>query len=70
MQRMHQRKERVNAKEPLMPTKLPDRPWQKLGADLFTLRDNAYLIAVDYFSRYVEIEQLSPTRSTDVIVPS
>ncbi|KAK0131437.1 hypothetical protein N1851_033839 [Merluccius polli] len=61
-------KERVNPKEPLMPTKLPDRPWQKLGADLFMLREKTYLLVVDYFSRYIEIAQLSPTRSMDVNV--
>lgn len=61
-------KERVNPKEPLMPTILPDRPWQKLGADLFSLKEKTYLLVVDYFSRYVEIAQLSPTRSMDVIV--
>uniref|UniRef100_A0A3B1IFN4 Gypsy retrotransposon integrase-like protein 1 n=1 Tax=Astyanax mexicanus TaxID=7994 RepID=A0A3B1IFN4_ASTMX len=61
-------KERNNTAEPLMPTKLPDRPWQKLGADLFTLKNANYLLVVDYFSRYIEIAQLSPTRCADVIV--
>lgn len=51
-----------------MPTRLPERPWQNLGADLFTLKDKNYLLVVDYFSRYVEIAQLSPTRSANVIV--
>lgn len=60
--------ERVNVREPLMPTRLPERPWQNLGADLFTLKDKNYLLVVDYFSRYVEIAQLSPTRSANVIV--
>lgn len=60
-------KERANPKEPLMPTQLPDRPWQKVGADLFVLKDKTYLLVVDYFSRYIEIAQLSPTRSTNVI---
>ncbi|KAF7645598.1 hypothetical protein LDENG_00201430 [Lucifuga dentata] len=46
----------------------PERPWQQLGADLFTLKSNTYFLVVDYFSRYVEIAQLSPTRSTEVIV--
>ena len=60
--------ERRNVKEPLMPTEMPDRPWQTLGADLFTLKGKTYLLVVDYFSRYVEIALLSPTRSEDVVV--
>lgn len=51
-----------------MPTQLSDRPWQRLGADLFMLGAKTYLLVIDYYSRYVEIAQLSPTRSTDVIV--
>lgn len=51
-----------------MPTKLPDRPWQKLGADLFMLKNTNYLLVVYYLSRYIEIAQLSPTRCADVIV--
>ncbi len=54
--------ERKNVKEPLMPTEMPDRPWQTLGADLFTLKGKTYILVVDYFSRYVEIALLSPTR--------
>lgn len=60
--------ERMNVKEPLMPTEMPDRPWQTMGADLFTLKDKTYLLVVDYFSRYVEVALLSHTRSTDVVV--
>lgn len=61
-------KERQNPKEPLMPSQFPERPWQRLGADLFMLGNKTYLLVVDYYSRYVEIAQLTPTRSTDVIV--
>ena len=60
--------ERRNVKEPLIPTEMPDRPWQTLGADLFTLKGKTHLLVVDYFSRYVEIALLSPTRSTDVVL--
>lgn len=61
-------KERENNKEPLMSSCYPDRPWQKLGADLFTLGSKTYLPVADYSSRYVEIAQLTPTKSTDVII--
>lgn len=61
-------KERTNPTQPLMRSELPDRPWQKLGADMFTLDTTNYLLVVDYYSRYVEIARLTPTRSEDVIV--
>ena len=61
-------KERQNPKEPLMVTEKPERPWQKLGCDLFSLRGKTYLLVVDYFSRYVEVAQMSHTKSTDAIV--
>ena len=61
-------KERGNPVEPLMSSELPERPWQKVGSDLFTLNHDNYLLVVDYYSRYVEIAKLTPTRSQDVIV--
>lgn len=61
-------KERQNYREPLMPSDYPDRPWQRLGADLFSLRGESYLLVVDYASRYVEIARLTPSRSADVII--
>lgn len=59
--------ERHNHSEPLMPSDCPERPWEKLGADLFELEGKTYLLVADYLSRYVEIALLSHTRSTDVI---
>lgn len=61
-------KERANSVEPLMPSVLPERPWQKVGADLFTLNNSNYVLVVDYYSRFVEIAKLTPTRSEDVVV--
>lgn len=54
-------------KEPLLPTPLPDYPWQKAGTDLFELKGATYLLVVDYFSRYPEVIQLKSTTSHRVI---
>lgn len=61
-------KERANPVEPLMAGELPQRPWQKVGSDLFSLNHDIYLLVVDYYSRFVEIAKLTPTRSQDIIV--
>lgn len=59
-------KERTNYTEPLMPSDLPARPWQKLGADLLTLKEKMFLLVVSYYSRYVEVANLSLTNSADI----
>ena len=41
--------------------------WQKVGADLFELKETKYLLVVDYFSHYVEIAKLTSTCSGVVI---
>ena len=61
-------KERVNAPESAIPSELPDRPWQKIAADLFELKGQPYLLVSDYFSRYVEVAKLSRTTSPDIVV--
>ena len=53
--------------EPLMMSKLPDLPWQKVATDLFSWKGSQYLLVIDYFSRYVELSKLSATTSQDVI---
>ena len=54
-------------KEPLMPTPLPDFPWQMVASDLFEIKGIHYLLVVDYFSRYPEVVQLKSTTSQSVI---
>ena len=61
-------KHRSNAPEPMIPSQLPDRPWQKVGTDLFELKGQSYLVVIDYFSRYVEIAKLCGTTSPNVTV--
>ena len=54
-------------KEPMIAHKLPDRPWKNVATDLFELDNEHYLIVVDYYSRYFELERMSTTTSSAVI---
>ena len=55
-------------KEPLNPSHLPDRPWQRVAADLCFFKSKHYIIIVDYYSRYLEIANTS--ESTDSVINS
>ena len=59
---------RVNTKEPLHPHSVPKRPWAKVCADLFQLNTYTYLIIIDYYSGFLEFEQLQDTKSERIIV--
>lgn len=53
--------------EPLTPTQLPDRPFQKVAADICDFKGQQYLILIDYYSRYLEIAHL-PRITAEVVV--
>ena len=46
-------------REPLISTPLPEHPWEKLATDLFHLKGSNYILLVDYFSRYAEVQKLN-----------
>ncbi|XP_062619903.1 uncharacterized protein K02A2.6-like [Saccostrea cucullata] len=54
-------------KEPLMIHPIPKLPWSKIGTDLFSIGDKDYLITVDYYSDFWELNELSST-SADTII--
>ena len=51
-------KERNPAPEPLKPTPVQDRQWQKLGSDLMDWKGENCLLVVDYFSKFIELALL------------
>ena len=53
--------------EPLIPTKFPQLPWQRVGTDLFKYNASKYVLVVDYFSHYIEIAKLSSTDTNTVV---
>lgn len=56
-----------NTKEPMISHKIPDRPWQTVATDLFTWNNEDYLVTVDYYSRYFELDRLHSTTAAAVI---
>jgi len=56
-----------NPKEPLLSHEVPSRPWQKLATDIFTWEKRRFLVTVDYYSRFFEVDELTTTTSHAVI---
>lgn len=54
-------------KEPLLPSALPERPFQKVATDIGTFKKKNYLVVVDYYSRYIDFQELESMSSSTVI---
>ncbi len=54
--------------QPMIPSPLPELPWQKVGTDLFEWKGDTFLLMVDYYSRFVEIARLHRPTASEVIV--
>ena len=53
--------------ETLISHEVPDRPWAKVGVELFSYRGRNYLICDDYYSSFWEIDSLDKTTSGAVV---
>ncbi len=54
-------------RQPMKGHEKPSRSWQKVGTDLFELDGEHYLLIVDYYSSYFEINKLTKLTSKAVI---
>ena len=54
-------------KETLIPHDVLDRPSAKVGVDLFKFKKTNYLIIVDYFSGFWEVDPLENTTASHII---
>jgi predicted Fe-S protein YdhL (DUF1289 family) len=61
------RHDRIQSKEPMILRELPSRPWQMIAVDLFAHAGKQYLVMVDYYSDYFEIEQLATVSAAAII---
>ena len=48
-------------------TKLPDQPWSPVAVDIFTLHRKEYVVLVDYYSDFVEVQEAADTPSPTII---
>ena len=44
-----------------------ETPWRKIGVDLFEIKGRNYLVTVDYYSNFLEVDYLSATTTKQVI---
>ena len=51
----------------MLPTPLPELPWQKVSTDLFQWKNSPNLIMVDYYSKYIELSQLNQLTANTII---
>lgn len=55
-----------NQKEPLIPHSIPDKPFVKLTSDIFEFKSKDYLVVVDYYSKWIELKQLTGKKAINV----
>ena len=54
-------------REPLQPSEAPQRSWEKVAMDLFDFDGRHYLIIVDYYSNFFEVESLPDLHASTTI---
>lgn len=59
--------QRINCTQPLIPMEIPKNPWEIVAVDLFTVKNQDYMLTIDYFSRYPEVTTLRSTTSRAII---
>ena len=60
-------REAEQQREPLITHEIPTRPWTKVGCDLFGLNGRDYLLTVDYYSNYFEVDRVSTKQGPEVM---
>ena len=55
-------------RKPLIVHDVPERLWQKVGCDIFTLNEKDYLCTLVYYSGYFEIDHLERKTARTIII--
>ena len=51
----------------MMGHEIPSRPRQKVGSDVFELQNGHFLICVDYYSDFIEVDKIYDKKGKSVI---
>lgn len=57
-----------NPKEPMQSQPIPMYPWQFISQDIGTFESTNYLITVDHYSDFIEVDELDNTLSSTITV--
>lgn len=55
-------------REPLICHGVPQRPWKKIGCDIFTFNNRKYVSTVDYYSDYFEVDELQKAKTGAAVI--
>lgn len=55
-------------KEPLKQHDIPTLPWNKVGWDIYQIHNKNYILVVDYYSKYIEIEEINTNMTSNVVI--
>jgi transposase InsO family protein len=58
---------RENTREPMKSQPIPQYPWQFVSQDIFQFESSSYLVTVDHYSDFIELDELDNTLSSTVI---
>lgn len=62
-----QKYQKSNQQEPLIERSLPERPWQIVAGDFLSLNGITYMLLIDYFSKYIEVQHMHGTSTSAVV---
>lgn len=63
-----QRHRHYQPKEPLKHSEVPTTPWSVVATDLFDCLGSKYVVVVDYYSEFFEIEKLEPDSTSATVI--
>ena len=55
-------------KEKLHPHEVPEKPWSKVAVDLFEFSNRHYLVTVDYYSNFWEVDRMESSTTSKAVI--